>query len=74
MVRNSLAPANTPAPLVAELNTRFVAALGTAAVRARLTALGLDATPSTPEAFTRFIETEMVKWAAAARAANVQMD
>ena len=69
-----LAPANTPAALVSELNARFVTALGTVAVRERLAALGLDATPGTPEAFTRFIGTEMVKWAAAARAANVQMD
>ena len=69
-----LAPAGTPAPIVAELNARFIAALDGAAARERLTALGLEATPSTPEQFGRFIEAELVKWERAARAANVQMD
>ncbi len=69
-----LAPAGTPAPVVAELSARFRAALDGPEQRARIAALGLDPTPLAPEAFGRFIEAEMAKWGRAARAANVQVD
>jgi tripartite-type tricarboxylate transporter receptor subunit TctC len=69
-----LAPAGTPPALVAALNQRFLAALDGTRERERLAALGLDPTPMEPDAFSRFIESEMAKWGRAARAANVQVD
>jgi len=69
-----LAPARTPPSIVAELNARFVTALDGAQQRERLAALGLDPTPMAPDAFGRFIESEMAEWGRAARAADVQVD
>ncbi|MBX6373842.1 MAG: tripartite tricarboxylate transporter substrate binding protein [Acetobacteraceae bacterium] len=69
-----LAPAGTPATVVAELSARFRAAFDGPEAVARLAAMGLDPTPLAPDAFGRFIEAEMAKWGRAARAANVQVD
>jgi tripartite-type tricarboxylate transporter receptor subunit TctC len=69
-----LAPAGTPPGVVSELNARILAALEGPEQRERLLALGLEPTPSSPDAFGRFIAAEMDKWGRAARAADVRID
>jgi tripartite-type tricarboxylate transporter receptor subunit TctC len=59
-----LAPANTPPPIVAQLNGAINKALADPTVFARLQEAGIDPTPgSTPEQLAEFIKAELAKWA-----------
>jgi len=69
-----LAPAGTPAPIIAKLHDSFVAALGTPSVRARLSEQAYDPVGSTPEAFGAFIATETEKWGKVIKAAGARLD
>jgi tripartite-type tricarboxylate transporter receptor subunit TctC len=75
-----LAPAATPAPVVALLGRELDAVGKDAAFRARLASLGADPaglTPdggSSPEAFAAFIRAEIAKWADVVRRANVRVE
>ncbi|MGH8616248.1 MAG: tripartite tricarboxylate transporter substrate binding protein [Burkholderiales bacterium] len=57
-----LAPARTPPTLVTRLNREMVAALADAEVNKPLEAQGLNAAPSTPEAFAKLIRSDLDKW------------
>ena len=57
-----IAPARLPKPIVTRLNTEVVKAINAPEVRERLTAIGFDVVTSTPDAFTRYVESEVVKW------------
>ncbi|MCW8085451.1 tripartite tricarboxylate transporter substrate binding protein [Sabulicella glaciei] len=67
-------PAGLPPPLLAELNRRANAAGQGEAVKARLAALGVEPVAETPEAFRRFVEAEVLKWAEVARLSNARLD
>ncbi|HEY4252358.1 MAG TPA: tripartite tricarboxylate transporter substrate binding protein [Roseomonas sp.] len=69
-----LGPAGMPPALTALLNRRANAVMTNATVRERLTMLGVEATPSTPEEFGRFIASEMEKWARVAQASGARVD
>jgi tripartite-type tricarboxylate transporter receptor subunit TctC len=69
-----LAPAQTPREIVMRLNAETQKALADAGVRERLTALGAVITPSSPEQFAAFLQTEIDKWAGVIKAANIQPD
>lgn len=56
-------PAKTPRPIIDRLNKEFVAVLNAPDVKEVLFRQGLDAAPSTPEAFGAYIKSETVKWA-----------
>src|SRR3954467_2273578 len=56
-------PAKTPKPIVARLNKEFTTVLNMPDVREVLFKQGLDAAPSTPEAFGAYIKSETAKWA-----------
>lgn len=56
-------PAKTPRAIVDRLNKEFVAVLNMPDVREVLHRQGLDAAPSTPEAFGAYIKSETAKWA-----------
>jgi hypothetical protein len=43
-------------------------------VRQNLVSLGLEVTPSTPEAFNGFLKSEMLKWANAVRISGAKVD
>lgn len=58
-----LAPAKTPADVVARLNAEIARILALAEVKAKLAAVGFDARTSTPQWFAEFIQSETVKWA-----------
>lgn len=57
-----IAPARLPKPIVTRLNTEVVKAINAPEVRERLTAIGFDVVTSTPDVFTRYVESEVVKW------------
>ncbi|MBI3515136.1 MAG: tripartite tricarboxylate transporter substrate binding protein [Proteobacteria bacterium] len=69
-----LAPAATPAPIIAKLHDAFVAALQTPSVRDRLTEQAYEPVGSTPAEFGRFIAVETEKWAKVIKASGAQID
>ena len=69
-----VAPAGTPAALVASLNAAINNALQTPAVVQQLAAEGAIATPDSPRAFGELIEREIPRWAAVVKAGNVKPD
>ena len=56
-------PAKTPRPIIDRLNRDFTAVLNLPEIRETLFKQGLDASPSTPEAFHAYIKSETAKWA-----------
>jgi tripartite-type tricarboxylate transporter receptor subunit TctC len=59
---------------VARLNAETLKALADPGVRDRLTALGAVITPSSPEQFSSFLQTEIDKWAVVIKAASIEPD
>jgi tripartite-type tricarboxylate transporter receptor subunit TctC len=57
-----VAPAKTPAAVIAKLNHAAVAALKRPELAAKLSKAGLDPQPSTPEEFGRLLKSEIEKW------------
>ncbi len=69
-----VAPAGTPQAIVNRLSGEIGAALNDEAVRNTLRALGVEPSPSTPEAFEAIIRSETAKWAKVIRTANIKLD
>ena len=68
-----VAPAGTPAPAIARLNTAVRAAAEQATLRERLgTTLGMAVRVSSPEEAAQFMAAETVKWTNAIRAAGIE--
>jgi tripartite-type tricarboxylate transporter receptor subunit TctC len=67
-----VAPAGTPADIIARLNTAFTAALRDKTVAERLTSVGAEPVPSTPEAFGAYIRSESEKWGKVVAEAGVK--
>jgi tripartite-type tricarboxylate transporter receptor subunit TctC len=67
-----VAPAGTPRDILAKLNAAARQALAAADTKKRLAELGMSNTSSTPEAFDAYIESEIAKWAAVIKDANIQ--
>ncbi len=57
-----IAPAKTPKAAIARFSKDMVAALNTADVRQQLKDRGIEAAPSSPEEFTRFVREEEKRW------------
>ena len=57
------APAGTPGPVIDKLNAALNQALGSAALKERMTKEGFDPTPSTPAQARARLEKEMPQWA-----------
>jgi tripartite-type tricarboxylate transporter receptor subunit TctC len=57
-----VAPAATPADIVARLNAAFVKALNDPAVAEKIRGLGAEPAPSSAHDFAQFIQSESVKW------------
>jgi len=66
------APAATPAPLVARLNTAITKILTADAVKEKLAGLGLVVAPSTPAELTALIKDGLAVRGALVKAANIQ--
>lgn len=68
-----MAPANVPAPVAKKISTDIGTILRKPAVVSQLLALGVSASPNSPEAFATFISNELSKFRALAQRANLQM-
>lgn len=69
-----VAPAGTPAAMVARLNAEINKALQTPSVAQQLAGEGALATPATPKAFGDLIAHEIPRWAEVVKAGNVKPD
>ena len=59
-----LAPAGTPAPIVARLHTELVKIANLRDIRERFAALGIDPVGNTPEQLTAYMQADLAKWSA----------
>ncbi|SEK15823.1 Tripartite-type tricarboxylate transporter, receptor component TctC [Variovorax sp. OK605] len=69
-----VAPAGTPAAVVAALNQQINRSLDSAEVKMRLGAEGAEPTPTSPKAFGDLIASEMVRWDRVIKTAHVTVD
>ncbi len=68
------APKQTPAEVIAKLNTELNAGLVDAKIKARLADLGAVTFPGSPDDLGRFIVEETERWGKVVRAAHVKVD
>jgi tripartite-type tricarboxylate transporter receptor subunit TctC len=69
-----MAPAKTPAAIVARLNAELGRILGDPQVKAKFEAIGAEAVPMSAEAFTKYLETEDATWIPVIRKANIKAE
>ena len=69
-----VAPAGTPAAIIARLNREIVAILHLPEVVERLSGQGAEALGSTPEEFASYIKSESVKWAKVVRESGAKAE
>lgn len=69
-----LAPAGLPRDVQARINAETTRVLSLPDVREKLTLLGLDVAPGTPEALAAFIQNETVKWAKVVKESGAKLD
>ena len=67
-----LAPAGTPAAVVARLNTSFNAVMNTPEMKASLSRLGAEPNAMSPEEFGAFLAAETRKWSAVVAEAGIK--
>jgi len=67
-------PARIPPEIVRRLNAEIVAVLKRADVRERLASQGVDARPSTPEAFGRLLVSDLDRWAKVVQRAGIRAE
>jgi tripartite-type tricarboxylate transporter receptor subunit TctC len=68
------APAKTPPAIVARLNREIARVVQTAEVKERFAAMGLDPVGGSAEALGRQVASDIDKWTAVAKAANIKND
>jgi len=68
-----LAPAGTPAPIVAKLQVEIARIAALPDVKEKLVALGADPVLNTPAQFADWIKSENAKWAAVVKKANLKV-
>ena len=69
-----LAPARTPAPVIARLHGEFVKALQQPKVQERMAGDGASIAGSTPEALARIIETDIARWGKVIKQTGLTLD
>lgn len=67
-------PAGVPGDIVRKVNDALSKALATPAVKSRLEGLGLEITPSSPEAMAQYAAAERAKWAPVIKNNNIKVD
>jgi tripartite-type tricarboxylate transporter receptor subunit TctC len=67
-------PKGTPKEVVARLNKEIQQAIKDPATRKRLQTLGLDPVGSSPEEFSKFVQSEMTRWAALVKSNKISVD
>ena len=73
-INGLLAPAGTPAAIIARIHQDTTVALALADVRKRLAILGFEAVAATPDAFGVRIRKEIAKWGGVMRAAHIRIE
>jgi len=69
-----LAPAGTPAPVIAKFNAALVTALNEPDLRSRLHNAGVTPAPSTPEQFEKYLHEENARWGKIIRDKGIKGD
>jgi tripartite-type tricarboxylate transporter receptor subunit TctC len=69
-----LAPARTPADIIATLNRNTVETLQEPAVRARISEQGAEVVANSPDEFRAFIKAEMDRLGAVIKSSGIQLD
>ena len=69
-----VAPARTPKPVTAKLQSHLHKALNTPEMKERLAGQGIDGIASTPERLTQHLRVELEKWTAVVKAAGLKAD
>jgi tripartite-type tricarboxylate transporter receptor subunit TctC len=69
-----MAPAKTPADIVAKLHAGLTKVLGEPEVQAKIAALGANAAPMTQEAFRAYLEKEDATWIPLIRKLNIKQE
>jgi tripartite-type tricarboxylate transporter receptor subunit TctC len=69
-----LAPAGTPKPIVAKINSELDKILQLPAIKARFKELGVDTDGGSPEQFAEFIKKEVTKWAKVVKDSGAKAD
>jgi len=69
-----LAPAGTPANIVARLNKEMLVILGDPELKAKMAILGQDLTGNTPEQFSSFIKEEIVRMGTVVKASGANLN
>lgn len=67
-------PAKVPQEIVRKMSTDTMAALGDAAVKAKLEATGVIVAPSTPQELGDFIKAEIAKWEVVIKEAGIRIE
>ena len=68
-----MAPAKTPAPIIAKAQQQAVAVAAMPDIREKLTQLGLDTTADGPDALAEIIKADTAKWAKVIKDANIKV-
>ncbi len=68
------APANTPAPIVAQLNKALVKVLAQPDIKKKINEQGAETAGETPEQFAAFIQKEAVKWGKVVKESGASVD
>ena len=69
-----VAPANTPAPIIAKLNAEVNKALNSKEIREQFVALGAEPMLMTPEELGAFVKTELTKWTKAVKDSGAKVE
>jgi tripartite-type tricarboxylate transporter receptor subunit TctC len=69
-----LAPAGTPQPVINLLHDKFVAALKTPEVTARLASMNIEMSGTSPAEFSAFLKADIPKWAKVIKASGAHVD
>lgn len=69
-----LAPRGTPSDIISKINTEMVAVLNDAEFREKMTSMGVDPMPSTPEKFSEFLKEQTKVWAKVAKDSGAKLE
>jgi tripartite-type tricarboxylate transporter receptor subunit TctC len=69
-----LAPAKTPAPVIARLNAEIVKALHAPDIKEKMIRLGAEPSPTTPQQFEALIQKDLKKYAAVVKTSGAKVD
>src|SRR5262245_5200445 len=69
-----IAPAKTPAPVIAQIQKAFAAAITAPAIRDKLATQLMSPIPTTPEQFRARIEADIARWTPVIKAAEIKIN